>query len=229
MKPGDVCEHDVRVNGVRIHYAMGGKGKSVVLLHGNGESHDIFLYAMDRLMRAGYQAVAPDSRGHGESESVEEYHYAEMAEDVWQLMQALKLSSPAVYGFSDGGIIALELAIHHPGCAALLAVSGANLFPEGLCRTAIDDMHKEMRGDHAALIRLMLEEPHIDPQSLKAIRAPVLVTAGEHDMILESHTRLIAASLPNVELHLLAGETHDSYIERQMPGLLLSFLHRQGY
>ena len=75
----------------------------------------------------------------------------------------------------------------------------------------------------------MLTEPQIAPETLKSIRIPVLVTAGEHDLILRSETEKIAAAIPNAEMVILENEDHGSYIAGSpvMGRLLISFLERR--
>ena len=81
------------------------------------------------------------------------------------------------------------------------------------------------------LIALMLNEPHIDPAELKHIRIPVLLTAGEHDLVLRSETERIAAALPDATTVILPNEDHGSYIVGSdvMGGLLIDFLQRNAY
>ena len=67
---------------------------------------------------------------------------------------------------------------------------------------------------HAELLGLMVNEPHIAPAELKKLTMPVLVIAGMKDMIRERHTRLIAASIPNVRLALIPG---DHFIANKAP------------
>ena len=79
-------------------------------------------------------------------------------------------------------------------------------------------------------IKLMLREPDISPESLGNIQIPVLVLAGEKDLIREEHTRLIAESIPHSTLQILPGESHGSYVvhsERLYP-LLKEFLDNQS-
>ena len=92
----------IDVNGVSLHYAVVGEGKPVVLVHGNGETHDLFDTEIRQLVEAGYKVYAPDSRGHGANLPLSEYHYADMAEDIYQFIQALDLDKPGYYGHSDG-------------------------------------------------------------------------------------------------------------------------------
>ena len=72
----------------------------------------------------------------------------------------------------------------------------------------------------------MVTEPHIDPQALAQIAIPVLVTVGEHDLILPEETETIVSHLPHARLAIVKGADHGSYIHGSeiMGGLLLEFL-----
>ena len=220
------AREEVRVNGVCLCYAAAGSGRPVVLVHGNGESHELFETLIRQLVAAGYRVYAPDSRGHGASEPVTEYHYADMAEDIFQFIQALGLSAPVLYGHSDGGIIGLLLALSHPGTLRALAVSGTNLSPAGLIPSFLQECREINERSPEPLITLMLTEPHIDPEALSRITIPVLVTVGEHDLILPQETETIVSHLPRARLVTVAGADHGSYIHGSeiMGGLLLGFL-----
>ena len=222
-------EATVTVNGVILHYEVAGEGKPVVLVHGNGEDHHLFDVEIDQLAAAGYRVYAPDSRGHGLNEPLSEYHYADMAEDMYQFIQKLHLEKPAFYGFSDGGIIGLMLILRHPDCLSVLAISGTNLSPEGLIPSFVEEYTAINEKEPNPLITLMLTEPHIPPEALKDISVPVLVTAGENDLILPSETEKIAGLIPNAELQILKGHDHGSYIAGSeiMGELLIRFLKKQ--
>ena len=222
-------EATVTVNGVILHYEVAGEGKPVVLVHGNGEDHHLFDVEIDQLVAAGYRVYAPDSRGHGLNEPLSEYHYADMAEDMYQFIQELKLGKPAFYGFSDGGIIGLMLILRHPDCLSVLAISGTNLSPEGLIPSFVEEYTAINEKEPNPLITLMLTEPHIPPEALKDISVPVLVTAGENDLILPSETEKIAGLIPNAELQILKGHDHGSYIAGSeiMGEVLIRFLKKQ--
>lgn len=224
------AREEVRVNGVCLRYAAAGSGRPVVLVHGNGESHELFETQIGQLTAAGYRVYAPDSRGHGASQPVTEYHYADMAEDVFQFIQALGLEAPVLYGHSDGGIIGLLLALSHPGALRALAVSGTNLSPAGLLPGFLRECREINERAPDPLIALMLTEPHIDPEALAQITIPVLVTVGEHDLILPEETETIVSHLPNARLITVAGADHGNYIDHSgiMGGLLLDFLKNCG-
>ena len=219
----------VAVNGVRLHYAVEGEGRPVLLVHGNAEDHDLFDVEIGQLVRAGFRVFAPDSRGHGANEPLQEYHFDDMAEDMYQFIKAMKIDKPAFYGHSDGGIIGLLLEMNHPGTLGIMAVSGVNLVPEGIVPEFIEEYTQINEKEHDPLITLMLTEPHIDPESLREISIPVLVTAGENDLILPSETDRIYSNLPDAELVIVEGADHGSYIVESeiMGNLLLDFFARR--
>ena len=199
------------------------------MVHGNGEDHHLFDTEIRQLVDAGYKVYAPDSRGHGANEPLSEYHYSDMAEDMFSFIKTLGLDKPVLYGHSDGGIIGLMLEISHPGTLGALAISGTNLSPEGLEPSFLEEFTVKNKEEPDPLVTLMLTEPHIDPESLKNITIPVLVTAGENDLILRSETELIAKKLPNSTMVILKGQDHGSYIAGSeiMGEILIDFLNRK--
>lgn len=221
----------VEVNGLDMAYAVRGPkdGKPVVLVHGNGGSHKSLLTQAKQLARAGYRVYSPDSRGHGLNAPLEEYHYADMTEDTYVFIQKMGLDKPALWGWSDGGIIALMLEMSHPGTCSMIALSGANLTPD--CGEGFEEFKKWIYENYTPLTAMMLVEPDIKPEELAAIKVPALVTGGTKEMISVDHTTLIANSIPNSELVIFEGEDHGSYIKRspKIGRLLLDFLKRHNY
>ncbi|MCQ2119704.1 MAG: alpha/beta hydrolase [Bacteroidales bacterium] len=221
----------VEVNGQRLLYAVRGPedGLPVVLLHGNGGSHKSMLTQAKRLALAGYRVYSPDSRGQGANPPLEEYHYADMAEDAWAFIREMKLEKPAVYGWSDGGILVLMIELAHPGTLGLGAISGANLCPD--CGPDFEEFKNWILEQDTPVTRMMLVEPDIDPGSLKAIKCPFLVTVGDKDVISIEHTHLISDNIEGSELVVVPNATHSSFIKRnpRMGRLLLDFFKRHGY
>lgn len=223
----------IEVNGVSLVYQRVGRlsGQPVVLLHGNGGSYEHLSVMAQQLDSAGYLVYALDSRGQGANAPLEEYHYADMAEDVYAFCQALGIEQPAVFGWSDGGIVALLTEVLHPGTFRAIAVSGANITSEGI--VGFEEMRRALTTDTlgnaivpAPLHKMMLTEPHITPAELGTIACPTLVVAGEQDLILDEQTRLIARSIPHGSLLILRGEDHGSHIWQnpKMGRVLLDYL-----
>ncbi|MCF0177337.1 MAG: alpha/beta hydrolase [Bacteroidales bacterium] len=222
------------MNGQKLFYACEGKGKPVVLIHGNSGSHTDLETTQRQLAQAGYLVYALDERGQGANVPIDEYHYKDMACDIKAFIDAKNLKKPAVFGWSDGGIVALLLESTYPGTCSLLVTSGANVTAEN----AIEEKaYKDIFGsyEHAdsmpPLLRMMYLEPNMTQEDLRRIKIPVLVCAGENDLITPEHTQYIAESLPKGEKKIVAGEDHGSHIwhNKLMGQIILEYFNKQGY
>ena len=198
-------------NGIRIYYERTGQGAPLILLHGNGEDHTIFLEASG-LLAESFTVYALDTRGHGRSSGGGGFHYTLFAEDVAAFIEKLKLGKPLILGFSDGAITALLLGIGHSDMISGIVAAGANTEPKGLTDSAIAEIRKEYEETHSPLLSLMLTEPSISDEDLRRIEVPVLVIAGEHDMVRKEDTLRISRGIPRSKLLILSGEDHASYI-----------------
>ena len=213
------------VPGGMLHYQQWGSGHPLILLHGNGEDLTIFNEAAQVLSER-FCVYALDLPGHGRSHRPQVLHYRHIAQAIRSFIRSLGLDKPYLYGFSDGGIIGLMLAIDSPHLLSKLVISGANLEPEGLglltrMRTAV---RCRLTGSEKA--QMMLSEPYISTQSLGSITVPTFVTAGQFDCIKPAHTRLIAASIPGSRLDIFPGQLHGSYVvhSQKIAQYLLSVL-----
>lgn len=221
----------MKVNGMDLLCAERGNtdGKPVVLIHGNGGSHKELYTQAKQLAIKGYKVYSLDSRGQGANPRLNEYHYADMAEDTYYYLKALNLSRPPVYGWSDGGIIALMLEIAHPGSCGAIIASGANLSPD--CGDNFEEFKQWILKEGTPLALMMLDEPNIEPSSLQEIKCPTLILAGDDDIISQEHTKLIADSIPGSELVIVPDADHGSYIKRdpRAGNLIIDFLQKIGY
>ena len=218
------------INGVDLFYAAEGSGKPVILLHGNGGSHNDLETTQRELAQAGYMVYALDSRGQGANPRLPEYHYKDMATDVYEFIQQEGLEKPAVFGFSDGGNIALQLEVMYPGTLGAIVTGGANIFVEG---SLVPEFEKELLAQPSTepLVIMLQTEPNMTVEEIKTIGCPALIMSGEHDLILADHTRLIGENIPGGEARIIAGEDHGSYIcnSPKLTPLILEFFKQIGY
>ncbi|QJE98266.1 alpha/beta fold hydrolase [Luteolibacter luteus] len=212
-----------KVNGIGLYYETYGGGQPLLLLHPNGGSIETMAPQI-RHFALSFLVIAVDSRGHGRSGKGEgTLNYEQMAEDIDMLLDSLELKSVNIVGWSDGGILGLLLAIHHPDKVGKLAIMGANLTPDGIEPWLIDFIQAEKKrmneqaaekGPNAAIslelekMDLMLKQPDIPASDLKKIASPVLVMAGDRDVIRNEHTLLIFQSIPKSQLQIFSGATH---------------------
>lgn len=201
-----------------IYYEVKGEGFPVVLLHGNGENHHIFDEAVQRLSKR-YQCVLIDSRYHGKSISEGELSYCQMAKDVQNIVSELGMNAYDVIGFSDGAIVALLLGMSDSRLKHIVSI-GANTKPQmlklinrfGLCLSLIcllpfclyNSKARKMR----KMYQLMLYQPQISYDDLTKIQIPVLVMAGEYDMIKQEDTQNIGKALPYSVVKIIKQGNH---------------------
>lgn len=201
----------ITVNNININYEISGKGKPIILLHGNSETHHIFDVLVEKL-KENYKVYAIDSRCHGESDNPKDISYDLMASDVIELIKKLKIEKPILYGFSDGGIIGLLIAVNEPELLSKLIISGANINPEGMKKSMLHLSKIIYFFTRNKLFKMMIKEPNIKIEDLKKIKTPTVVLAGEKDVILSEHTKLIADNINGSTLEIIPNENHGSYI-----------------
>lgn len=159
-----------------------------------------------------YKVVLADSRAQGKSKDEgDSLSYEMMADDYAASLDAMKIDSALVVGWSDGGINGLLLFVRHPQKVKKLAVTGANPWPDttAVFNDVIQLVMPEYNGLKNSqrttaeqkgawkLVRLLIEEPHVSLQSLQTIKVPALVIGGDHDVIKPEHTMRIAQAIPN--------------------------------
>ena len=124
----------VEVDGVRLHYVIGGQGPAVVLLHGFPETWWTWRQVIPLLARA-HTVIAPDLRGIGCS-SLEPagYDTQTLARDVHELVASLGLPRVALVGHDLGGWVAYAYARQYRDQVSHLVLSGAAIPGFGLER-----------------------------------------------------------------------------------------------
>jgi pimeloyl-ACP methyl ester carboxylesterase len=114
----------VTSGGVRLAVRdSGGDGTTAVLLHGLGAPQR----SWDRvapLLAPHLRVVTYDQRGHGASAATSDYSLDAFRTDLRAVRDALALEHPLLVGHSFGGLLAVEHAAAHPGCAGVVGVDG---------------------------------------------------------------------------------------------------------
>jgi pimeloyl-ACP methyl ester carboxylesterase len=208
------------VNGIRLHYERYGHGEPLLLLHGNAQAVDFWCLQIPALSQY-FDVIAVDTRGHGQSGSDERpYSFELFAADMDALLEHLAIPSAHVVGWSDGANIGLVMALHHPHRVKKLVAMAANIFmdetvvgKETLAETrrmlaSVQDDPSPESQHIARLAHLLLHHPQYRFEDLQRIACPVLVMAGETDVIKREHTEAIAAHIPQSSLWIAQGETH---------------------
>lgn len=210
------------VNGIRLYYEIYGTGEPLLLLHGNNSSIAAFDRQIPELAKK-YQVIALDSRGQGNSTADStRLTYELFADDTAAFLDFLGVDSANVLGWSDGGNIGLLLAMRHPRKVKKLASMAAVLYNDhtsispklnALLRKQLAEMKNQGMAEsdmNYRLKNLLLTEPHIEPDALAKVTVPVLVMAGEDDIVKREHTALIAKMLPGSTLKIFRKAGHEA-------------------
>jgi pimeloyl-ACP methyl ester carboxylesterase len=226
----------IDVNGIKIYYEIYGEGEPLLLLHGNSGSIKTMEFQIPELSKH-FKVIAVDSRAQGKStDSTREITYALMASDMSELIEKLKLGSVYVVGWSDGGNIGLELALNYPDKIKKLITFGANFTWQNFFATpdsvtmdpndplivkvspllkkykaGMDKISPEIKKKLATLVE---KYPNITEEQLRQIKIPVMVVAGDHDLINIDHTVTLFKNLPHAQLFIVPGAAHTVVVEQ---------------
>ncbi|MBS1620895.1 MAG: alpha/beta hydrolase [Bacteroidetes bacterium] len=210
------------IRGFKMYCEVYGKGQPLLIIHGNGGSIGNFANQIPYFSKK-YKVIVADSRAQGKStDKGDSLSYEMMADDYAALLDALKIDSAFVIGWSDGGNNGLLLSLRHPEKVKKLAITGANLVPDTTAvpkevwdivspdyyalKEKADKSEIEKNG--YKLLRLLMEQPHISLSELHTINCPTLVIGGDHDVIKPEHTLLISQNIPNSYLWILPNSGH---------------------
>jgi pimeloyl-ACP methyl ester carboxylesterase len=235
------------VNGIRLWYAIFGAGSPVILVHGGMGNSNYWGLQIPALARQ-FQVIVLDSRGHGRStRNNETITYHLMATDVVALMDALHVPKAALVGWSDGAIIGLDIAIHHPDRLTKLFAFAANsdssalkdvdkdpLFNAYFSRTEeeykkLSPTPTDLKVFLEELDKMWTTEPHFSDDQLRSIKVPTWIVDGDRDEVIKREdTDHMAALIPGAGELILPEVSHFALLQdpEQFNDVLLRFLSR---
>lgn len=224
--------HRANINGVSIYYETYGSGPPVLVLHGAGGFLETMHYFISGLADT-HTVIAVDSRAQGRStDGPGPLTYAGMGDDMIKLLDVLKIGQVDIVGWSDGGIVGLDMAMKHPTRVRRLMAIGANYDVNGVDPSAfssgfLEGAAREVRPFYEAIapdpkhfdvlktkIETMIRtEPHYTVAELGRIRARVLIVAGEHDLVLRRHSDALTAAIAGAKEIIVPGASHAGPLE----------------
>jgi len=218
------------VNDIRMHYQVWNRDgpDPVILLHGGLGNTTNWGNQVPALMEK-HRVIAVDSRGRGKStRSDQPFGYHLMASDVIALMDQLGIDKASIVGWSDGGIIGLDIAMNWPDRLNKLFAYGANynlsgidpsvetnpVFGEAIGKAAAQyaqlsptpDQWEEFLG---AVMAMWSTQPDFKPEELATITAPTVIADGEYEeAIRPEHTAELARLIPGAQLVIIPKVSH---------------------
>jgi pimeloyl-ACP methyl ester carboxylesterase len=204
-----------------------------VLLHGGLASADTWSAQIPAFAEA-HEVIVLDSRGHGRStRDARPYSYDLMASDVIALLDYLHIARASIVGWSDGGIIGLDIAMQHPERVDRLFAFGANFAVAGLKPGAekdpvfsayianagrdyarISPTPQDYDAFVAAISAMWNSQPNFTIGDLAKITAPTMIADGEYDeAIRREHTETLARAIPGAKLVIMPGVSHFAHFQ----------------
>jgi len=219
-------------DGAKIFYATYGDAtrEPVILLHGGLGNSDHFAFQMPALVDK-FWVIVIDSRGQGRSSLPKgKLTYHAMGTDVLAVMDALKIAKASLAGWSDGGAIALDLAVTAPDRVNRVFIIGANYDAHGSkprkgkpSSSTFNAYAAKCRADHLkfgnrvaswqslidALLPVWRNPAGFTKDQLRAIKAPTLVALGDHDEIIElAQIKEMGTLIPNGSVRVFTDTSH---------------------
>ena len=221
----------------------GGSRAPVLLLHGGLSNSDLLLEAIGPSLNDTYRVVAFDRRGHGYTGDTEApFHYADMATEAIEVLHEVVGGPAHLVGWSDGGIVALLVALERPDLVRRLVVVGvnyhydafANVEPDPTFSQLVRTEYLERSPDGPEHFRVVVRkslamwgsEPALTTDDVARITQPTLVVAGDDEEVALAHTCSLYEALPRGRLAVVPGASHALPTERPdvLADLVVEFL-----
>jgi pimeloyl-ACP methyl ester carboxylesterase len=221
------------VNGIQMYYAVYGSGSPVLLIHGGLGYSDVWGGQVADLAKD-HMVIVADSRGHGRStRNADPFSYDLMSSDYLALLDYLKVDKTALVGWSDGGIIGIDIAMHHPERLTKVFAQAANTKVDGVKPDVLQNKTFAGYIDKAGEVyrkisptpteydafveqisNMWASQPNWTDDDLKKIRTPIAVVLGDHDeAVSREHTDYMAKTIPGAKLVILDNASHFAMLQ----------------
>lgn len=217
-----------------MYYEIHGSGMPLVLIHGGGSTIQTTFGRILPQLAKSHQVIAVEMQAHGHTPDRDRpLSFQQDADDVAALLEELRIEKADVFGFSNGGTTALQIAIRHPERVNRLVLASTTYrrdgmqpgFFEGMHQASLENMPQPLkeayleanpdpRGLQAMFDRdvaRMLDFKDIPGADIQGIKAPALVINGDAEVVRVEHALELARTLPNARLAILPSG-HGDYI-----------------
>ena len=226
------------VNGLKMYYEIHGAGGTpLVLLHGGGSTIETSFGKVLAPLAKSRQVIAFEQQGHGRTADIDRpFTFEQSAEDTVALLERLKIQRADFYGYSNGGNIALLIALLHPDRVRKLVVASAMVKRDGfdpsiwesLKHATPENMPAELREAYLKVApnpkdlptfvtkcaKRMLEFKDWRPEDVQSIQAPTLILVGDTKDVRPEHAVEMFRLLPHAQLAIFPGTDHMQIVSR---------------
>jgi len=222
--------------------------ESVVLLHGGLSQTSHWDYAMVPALEDEFHVYGYDRTGHGYTgDQAGSFHFDFQAKEAIAYLEDVVKEPAHLVGWSDGGNIALMVAIARPDLVKSIVAIGANYHHSGVPHdlpfepasaeeqaeynlTSPDAPHT-LNEKVQKMLGIWKKEPTLTTQDLERIQCPVLVLVGDDDVVSHAHTISMYESLPLGQLAIIPGTSHGAPKEKAalVSAVITQFLDDLSY
>ena len=226
------------VNGLRVYYEMHGSGEPLVLLHGGGSTIETSFGRVIPLFAKTRRVVAIERQAHGRTaDRSSPATFEQDADDVAGLLKQIGVKRADILGFSNGGHVAIEIALRHPSLVRKLILASTNVscegmppeFWKGMENPKFSDMPQiykdsflKVNNDPGALMKMFERDSSRmrvfkgwTDEQIRSIKFPALIVNGDQNDILLEHVVRMHRLIANSRLAVLPGN-HGSYMGEAM-------------
>lgn len=221
------------VNDITMYYAEYGEGEPILFIHGGLGSADVWGYQVAEFARD-HRVIVADSRGHGRStRSGQPFGYDLMTSDYVALLDYLKLDKVTLVGWSDGGIIGIDMAMKNPEKVKQVIAHAANVTTDGVKPDVMinktfneyisvaGEAYKKLSptpNEYEAFVKqisgMWESQPAWTADDLGKIKVPVTLAIGDHDEAVKlDHTEMMARQIPGAKLVILKDTSHFAMLQ----------------
>lgn len=227
------------VNGLQVYYEIWGEESDtpLVLMHGGGSTIETSFQAVLAKLAAHRRVIAFEQQGHGRTADVDRpFTFEQSAEDAAALLGFLGIESADICGYSNGGHIAMRLAMTHPELVRKQVITSAMFTRDGadpafwptMDDATLENMPGELKEAYVRVaprpedLPIMFEKCRTRMREFrdwptadfKTVRTPTLIMLGDEDIVRPEHGVELYRLLPDAELAILPGTNHMSIVSR---------------
>jgi len=229
------------VSGLQMYYEIHGSGGTpLVLLHGGGSTIETSFAKLLPLLSRNRQVIAFEQQGHGHTADVDRpFSFEQSAEDAVALLRYLKIPKADFFGYSNGGHIALQVALSHPEVVRRLILESAMYsregadprFWEGFEHAKLEEMPAELQQAYLKTaphpeqlpvffrksVERMRNFKGWTREQIQSVQAPTLLVVGDRDLVPVEHAAEMRRLLRDGRLAVLPATDHMLIVDRATP------------
>ena len=221
------------VNDIKMYYAEYGEGEPLLFIHGGLGNTDVWGNQIAEFARD-HLVIVADSRGHGRStRNQQPFGYDLMTSDYVALLDYLKIDKVTLVGWSDGGIIGIDMAMKHPEKLTRVIAQAANVTTDGVKPDVMSnktfndyinvagEQYRKLSptpNEYEAFVnqisQMWATQPNWTAAELGKIAVPVTLAIGDHDEAVKlEHTEMMAKDIPGAKLVILKDASHFAMLQ----------------